>query len=85
MVVLDDAEVYEKNDFSDFLMEILKHKMQAIIVIRRSEWFDEKYGKIEKYYRIKNGEIKKLIECTEKNVTSVNQLKNMFLQGAFDN
>ena len=84
ILIIDDFEYNGILSPAQLADSILSHRNQAILTVRRSDWFDEKYGDPAHYFFIKNGNIQQFQDYVQKDIRSTEQLKNLFIKGLFD-
>lgn len=83
-LIIDDFEYNGMLSPALLMNDILSRRHQAIVTVRRSEWIDNVYGDLGQFYFIKNGSLISAVNCLQKEIRSVNQLKNLFIKGSFD-
>lgn len=86
-VIIDDFEYSRCN--GDSKPQTLARRMteegtQGILAVRRSEWISEKYGGIGHYFFLKSGDLICADQCLKKEIRSLDQIRHLFLKGAFD-
>ena len=84
ILIIDDFEYNGILPPEQLADSILSHRNQAILTVRRSNWFNKKYGTPTHYYFIKNGNIRQFQDYIQKDIRSTEQLKNLFIKGLFD-
>ena len=83
IIIVDDGEMYGETQLADFLQMVRNNEAQAIVVVRRSKWFEQRYATERNYYLVEEGEVKPISDCIGKDIKSVKELKNLFLKRAF--
>lgn len=84
IVVWDDIELCEKDRIRTLFSWVCREEVQLIVSIRRTEWINMDWGSIDDYVCIKQGTVKTVKGWTDKNIKTIEQLKNLYQKGYFD-
>ncbi len=83
-LIVDDLEYNGMLNPEMLIDAILSFRHQAIVAVRKSKWINDIYGDLGQYYFMKNGNLLPASDCLEKELRSVELLKNLFIKGYFD-
>lgn len=77
IIIWDDIELCEKDSIRTLFTRGCQEEIQLIVSIRRTEWIDMNWGKVDDYIYIKRGEVKAIQKWTDKNIKTTEQVKNL--------